>query len=237
MVSSPEYLAWAAGLYDGEGSSSMYVPKDRRTARRQMQISQAGDVAPEVLIRFRDIVAEGNVTGPYRGYLFYWKTTRKDAIDEIALSLWPYLSSEKRLQFEAMTLAAGRRLPRLPDPSRLVRTELAWAAGLFDGEGCASVAGAAARRYVQLEIPQSSVGGVPETLERFRAAVGAGWLRGPYPPRSPWSRLPQYRWTLGARAEVGQVLSLMWPHLSAVKRDQVARCMSLVGRPNSGRAI
>jgi hypothetical protein len=235
MVSTPEYFAWAAGLYDGEGSASMYVPRDRKTARRQMQVSQAGDAPPEVLIRFREIVAEGNVTGPYRGYLFYWKTTRKDAIDKIALALWPYLSGEKRSQFEAMTIAARRSLPRLPDPSRSARTELAWAAGLFDGEGSASICGPASRQYVQLEIPQSSAGAMPETLQRFRAAVGAGWLNGPYPPRSPWSRLPQYRWTLGAREDVGRVLSLLWPHLSAVKRDQIDR-VSLTVRSSRGRA-
>src|SRR5690349_21116993 len=112
MDTGPLQFAWAAGLYDGEGSASMYMPRRRKTARRQMQVSQGGVVGalPEVLVRFHDIVGEGNVTGPYRGYLFYWKTTRKDAIDAIGASLWPFLSTEKRRQFETMTRAAGREL-------------------------------------------------------------------------------------------------------------------------------
>ena len=81
MSARDELLAWAAGLYDGEGSSSMFVPRRRKAARRQIQVSQAGppDEIPLVLLRFRDIVGEGNITGPYRGYLYYWKTTRKHA--------------------------------------------------------------------------------------------------------------------------------------------------------------
>jgi hypothetical protein len=232
-VISENELAWAAGLYDGEGSASMYMPRRRKTARRQMQVSQAGVVGspPEVLVRFRAAVGEGNVTGPYRGYLFYWKTTRKDAIDEIAVSLWPYLSAEKRSQFETMTLAAGRSLPRWPSALRDPPTELAWAAGLFDGEGSISLAGPLGRRYASLELPQSSAMAVPSTLVRFRAAVGAGFVNGPYPPRSPWSRLPQFRWSLGARAQVARVLLILWPWLSEAKRDEVRRCASRLDKP------
>jgi hypothetical protein len=64
-------VAWAAGLYDGEGSASMFMPQRRKTARRQMQVSQGGSVdsPPEVLLRFRDVVGFGNITGPYRNYL------------------------------------------------------------------------------------------------------------------------------------------------------------------------
>ena len=222
MSPSAELLAWAAGLYDGEGSASMYVPRARNAARRQMQISQGGivGVKPEVLVRFRGVVAEGNITGPYRGYLFYWKTTRKDGIDRVAALLWPHLGVEKRMQFERMTIAALRPLPVWPSEPRTHGTELAWAAGLFDGEGSAFVSGAAMRAFVKLEVPQSSAVGVPETLVRFREAIGAGAIGGPYPPRSPWSRLPQYRWSLGARDEVARVLAALWPWLSRVKRSQ-----------------
>ena len=226
-------FAWAAGLYDGEGSASTYMPRKRKTARRQMQVSQAGvsGSPPEVLARFRRIVGEGNVTGPYRGYLFYWKTTRKDAIDEVARALWPYLSAEKRSQFENMTRAAGRSIPFWPREVRRPKTELAWAAGLFDGEGSVLRTGPVGHRYVSLELPQSSASGVPSALIRFRVAVSAGFVNGPYPPRSPWSRLPQYRWSLGAVSEVGRVVAVLWPWLSDVKRDDVRHQLTRVDRP------
>jgi len=194
-----------------------------------MQVSQGGvaGVPPEVLVRFHAIVGEGNITGPYRDYLFYWKTTRKDAIDAIFGDLWPYLSAEKRQQFEKMTLAAGRSLPALPQPVRSQPSEIAWAAGLFDGEGSMYISG---RDSTTLEVPQSSAVGVPEVLVRFRAAVARGRINGPYPPRSPWSRLPQFRWTARSRAEISDVLNLLWPHLSLIKREQALAVSASVGR-------
>lgn len=204
----------------------MYTPKQRLTARRQMQVSQAGVIGalPDVLVRFREVVGVGNITGPYRGYLFYWKTTRKDAIDAIGMRLWRYLSQEKRTQFVAMTVAAGRDVAWPLDPGpRASATEMAWAAGLFDGEGSvwASSPRGSARRAAAMELAQSSEKGVPETLVRFRAAIGVGWISGPHAPRSPWSRLPQYRWAAGGRHQVSAVVHALWPWLGTVKREQV----------------
>jgi hypothetical protein len=237
LSASEELIAWAAGLYDGEGSASMYMPRKRRTARRQMQVSQGGEagVPPEVLLRFRQIVGDGSVTGPYRGYLFYWKTTRKDALDSIALRLWPYLSEEKRSQFEYMTTAAGRELPRFPLLRRSAVTEIAWAAGLFDGEGSLSLSGPAdrSRRFVTMELPQSGASGIPDALIRFRDVVEVGAIGGPYPPRSPWSRLPRYRWRVTGRHRVSHALFRLWPWLGSVKRDQIRRLSAYLDAPSS----
>ena len=191
-----------------------------------MQISQGGRAGshPDVLLRFREIVGEGNITGPYRGYLFYWKTTRKDVIDQIALRLWPYLSEEKRAQFAAMTLAAGRDLPAsLHSAPIAARTQLAWAAGLFDGEGSIWASGprGASWRSPAMEIAQSSSSGIPETLRRFLGAVGVGSICGPHPPRSPWSRLPQYRSAVSGRHRTSVVVRVIWPWLGVVKREQI----------------
>src|SRR5439155_9319130 len=133
-------LAWAGGLHDGEGSCSAYLPKRRKTYRRQMAVSQGGDPGkpPLVLLGFRNAVGGvGNITGPYRGYLFYWKTTRIQVIDAIATALWPFLGQEKREQFLVVSGLAGKLLPLdlIAPRSQSDETERAWAAGFFDGEG------------------------------------------------------------------------------------------------------
>ena len=219
---SDDVIAWAAGLFDAEGSSSMYLPKARKTPRRQIQVSQASTTGhPLVLDEFREIVGVGNVTGPYRESLYYWKTTRKDDVDAVATRLWPFLGATKRQQFIQMSTDAGRILPMLPGTTRAPITELAWAAGLFDGEGAAWVARDRNRpewRSVALELPQSSADGVPEVLLRFQAALGAGSISGPRAQRNSWSRLPQYRWQLGGRHKVSAVVAALWPHLRAVNR-------------------
>src|SRR5438132_800653 len=135
-------LAWAAGFFDGEGSASSYLPKQRLTHRRQMQASQGGvrGTYPIVLVRFHEAIGgHGGITGPYRGYLYYWKTTRHDAIDEVTTRIWPYLGGIKRAQLTDVALAVGRVAPDYPARRRTVLGERAWAAGLFDGEGCISL--------------------------------------------------------------------------------------------------
>ena len=61
MASEAE-LAWAAGLFEGEGSIGI----DRRTSRHGSLRLQIGMCDEEVLCRFKDVVGIGNVTGPYQ---------------------------------------------------------------------------------------------------------------------------------------------------------------------------
>lgn len=220
-------LAWAAGLFDAEGSASTYLPPQRLTRRRQMQVSQGGvrGTPPAVLVRFMDALGGvGNITGPYRDYLFYWKTTRNDVIDEISASIWPFLSEPKRIQLAKAAREVARTAPTTT-VAREVETEHAWAAGFFDGEGCLYLTGSAAssgRRGVALYLPQASAGLVPETLTRFHSAVeGRGRITGPHAPRSPWSKLPQYHWRIGGRESVSAVLAVLWPWLGAVSRQRI----------------
>jgi len=189
----------------------------------------------------------GNITGPYKGYLFYWKTTQIGVLDAIAATLWPFLGREKREQFLMASQLVGRAVALdLAAPRESAgHIERAWAAGFFDGEGSVSVGGSSAERrsYLQpsFEIPQSSDCGVPESLVRFQSIVECGSISGPHPPRNPWGRLPGYRWELGGHRNVETVAGLLWPWLGSVKRMQIEWALSrvhagLVRHPHASRA-
>ena len=87
-------------------------------------------------------------------------------------------------------------------PDRTPEHELAWAAGFYGGDGTTSaglnIAGGPGYRTLKAGIPQAALeGGVPPVLTRFHAAVGgAGAVRGPYVLKNPWSRLPQFVWSI-----------------------------------------
>jgi hypothetical protein len=230
----PCLIAWAAGLYEGEGSCSAYLPRRRKTYRRQMAVSQGGDPGkpPLVLLGFRSVVkGVGNITGPYRGYLFYWKTTRIAVIETIAETLWPVLGHEKREQYLRALSLVGRPCSLELDAARSHsdETERAWAAGFFDGEGTAGV-GSPHSAYPQpsMEIPQSSACGIPDSLTRFQVAVGVGSITGPHPPRNPWARLPSYRWGVSGHRKVETVAGILWPWLGSAKRSQIEWALSVV---------
>lgn len=99
--------------------------------------------------------------------------------------------------------------------------DLAWCAGLFDGEGSTTEG----KGYLQVRVPQA---GGPESppgvLVRFDEAMGGvGSIGGPYAPRRP-GLLHQWTYTAtGPRA--GQVLVALWPDLGVVKREQAAQAI------------
>ena len=53
-----------------------------------MAVSQGGlpGQTPTVLLRFKEIVRVGSITGPYDS-LYYWKITKKDDVDGVGAML------------------------------------------------------------------------------------------------------------------------------------------------------
>lgn len=95
-------------------------------------------------------------------------------------------------------------------------TELAWAAGFFDGEGYVSISFSKGTRWpsIVLGITQHN----RETLERFSAAVGRGKIYGPR--RSGKGELVRYDLHVGGIDGVTAVLLALSPYLSSPKRNQ-----------------
>jgi hypothetical protein len=103
-------LAWAAGFFDGEGSTRATHDKRCKSCYIRIALPQ---IHREVLDRFQGAVGgKGKIYGPYkirqspnqgvysgrgRQPLFYWCVGHKQGIEVINL-LWPYLSTQKRIQ-------------------------------------------------------------------------------------------------------------------------------------------
>jgi hypothetical protein len=231
-------LAWAAGFFDAEGSITFHLPRGRHQRRATMDVSQAGrDRSPHVLERFRSVVDGGSLFGPYRGYLFYWRTHDAAIITATAVLLWPWLGLAKREQIlrvasqvtslwsaELLAFMWESHLTRDRDELTTATEERAWAAGFFDGDGSVGAYRQRTKRseYLVLAaaVTQAAESGTVENLARFQRVAGAGSVNGPYAPRG-WSRLPQYRWQLkGHKVEL--VLTRLWPWLDDVKRQAAA---------------
>lgn len=87
----------------------------------------------------------------------------------------------------------------------IVVTELAWAAGFYDGEGCTS------NGYdrIRCTIGQKE----RTTLDRFVKAIGFGNVRGPYAVGN--------RYVVCYNREKARiVLNMLWPYLCEPKRSQ-----------------
>jgi len=111
----PVELSWAAGFFDGEGSTTSN-PKYRRLLVRVSQVRR------EPLDRFhRAIGGIGKITGPHKGHsprasdFYQWSGTSYAASQHVIAVLWKYLSEPKKEQaVEAFKRANRPMLPRGP---------------------------------------------------------------------------------------------------------------------------
>jgi hypothetical protein len=161
--------AWAAGVYDGEGSASTYLPKQRRSRVRQIAVYQSGDeMPPPLLFRFRAAVGDvGLIHGPARASLYQWHSKRHVVVEAVGELLWPWIGEVKRAQLRKAAGEVDRTVPAQCSARWSEIERAAWAAGFFDGEGTVGLAGRPGQPAVAMSIPQASDCGVPETLERL----------------------------------------------------------------------
>jgi len=156
-------LAWAAGLFDGEGCTSARPYKNRpgsiRIQASVSQTSHSADLIPSVLHRFQHAVGGlGAIAAPYFDprsgtFAYQWRACSFEEAQAVIALLWSNLGRIKRAQagnaFRDFRAQYGTIRPVYRIPSRSRRFSLswpgppaskeeqafAWAAGLFDGEG------------------------------------------------------------------------------------------------------
>ena len=91
----------------------------------------------------------------------------------------------------------------------MAQTELAWAGGFFEGEGCISRHArndrASNRGWIVLTVSSTDL----DPLQRFWAAVDEGNITGP----KDYGFKPLWRWQTAKQDAVLNVLSKLWPYL------------------------
>lgn len=100
-------------------------------------------------------------------------------------------------------------------------TNLAWAAGFFDGEGCFHTSkpykkkpNSKPRLHIAAIITQIH----PEVLDRFCEILGVGSVRGPYQRGGDRSNI--WRYQTQRPAEVKYIYEMLYPWLGSIKRAQ-----------------
>jgi hypothetical protein len=190
-------LAWAAGFFDGEG----WANRSRRGVQSRINQSD-NDGVPNVLVRFKRIVGCGRIHGPVREDgrqdLYYWDVSSRSDVEALTDAIWPWLGDVKRAEFRV----ALSRVPTVVEED-LPRSELlAWAGGLYDGEGSASLSPHrthAGHFSPEVALTQSGTA-CPQVLERLRDIVGCGRIYGPYTQEG--ATLPVFRWKAAALSDV-----------------------------------
>ena len=95
FVESNVNAAWAAGLFDGEGSTSVLKAQRDKYAYVRMNVPQK---LREVLDKFLDIVKVGKIYKHNKREMHSLDIYKKEDVEKALNLLWPYLSEIKKKQ-------------------------------------------------------------------------------------------------------------------------------------------
>lgn len=106
------------------------------------------------------------------------------------------------------------------------REHLAWAAGLFEGEGCFAVhTGRDRSLCIRLKMTDEDV------VQSFYAIVGVGSVTGPY---HEGKKKPIWIWQAGAFEDAQAVIAMLWAWLH-IRRQQRIKAILAVFHSRQGR--
>ncbi len=115
------WRAWASGLFDGEGCSSLLRHRTHAGYMTgELSVTQSSLVgSPEVLRRFGVVVGAGRISGPYPQRnatmdVYRWKAASLGDVERVIAELWPWLGDVKRAQAQRVldVLHSQPALPR-----------------------------------------------------------------------------------------------------------------------------
>lgn len=221
--------AWAAGFFDGEGWAAAVKNRSRRQPMAMINQAGAGGV-PQVLARFRAAVGGvGTITGPNaapgRRDLYRWTASSRANVEKTYALVTPWLGAVKLAQFQ---WALGHDVRPCSNEPPSPTDEIAWAAGLWDGEGWVGLGAHRSHAgyfVVDAEVKQSG-SELPEVLSRFQRVVETGRIHGPIRQKNGWNDV--YRWRASGIEHVERVMRILWPWLGEVKREQARRAFAVI---------
>jgi hypothetical protein len=122
VTPTSEEIAWAAGLFEGEGSISLMQQRGRKSVGVIMHM---GSTDPDVTARFHAIVGVGNVTirdrpDPRHKRVWVWQSAAIDDVRHVARLLAPWLGARRSSRLHeviaAYEAAPARRISKTHCP-------------------------------------------------------------------------------------------------------------------------
>lgn len=86
--------AWAAGLFDGEGTTSVLAAQRDRYKYVRMSMAQKD---PEVLYRLQSLLG-GKVYKSNTRDIYNWNVYKRPDVESALNIMWPHLSTQKKEQ-------------------------------------------------------------------------------------------------------------------------------------------
>jgi len=104
----------------------------------------------------------------------------------------------------------------------MVAVDLAWAAGIFEGEGCIYQYRGRGYQYPRLKVGMTD----EDIVRRFHEIVGCGSVtRFNSPAHEKRGNKPVWVWTAGRTEDVARVAGMLWPWLGERRRAKAVEVL------------
>lgn len=100
---------------------------------------------------------------------------------------------------------------------------LAWAAGLFEGEGCFSFAKRHGRIYPNAIVDMTD----EDVIRKFADIIGEGHVNGPYRPKKKGKCKPHWRWRANGHRVVANIGDMLRPWLGKRRLERLAEILAM----------
>lgn len=109
--------------------------------------------------------------------------------------------------------------------------DIAWAVGLFEGEGCIGIWKTQKGRklpLIRLSLEMTD----RDVVERFCEVVACGRVTGPHVYKRPTNRKPTYGWLISNRADVERILLMFQPWLGERRSSKAQEVLAEIAKLN-----
>lgn len=100
------------------------------------------------------------------------------------------------------------------------REDLAWAAGLFEGEGHVGMHGRSGNRSIVASLNMTD----EDVVKQFQRIVNVGVIYPRPPQKDGWK--PQWCWKVGSFEEVQAIIAMLWPWLQSRRKTQAKTALT-----------
>jgi hypothetical protein len=113
--------------------------------------------------------------------------------------------------------------------------DIAWAAGLFEGEGCFYLGRTMSNggRYENLYAKATVTSTDEDVIRKFHSFLGFGQVTGPTPDHRGKNRKVRWTWETGKWKYFQEVVTMFWPFLSERRKDKAAEILTAMGEYKS----
>lgn len=237
---NPTDLAWLAGLIEGEGSFSHHVTRRiRQYHDLNIKVTMADE---DVIRRCLAVSGLGTVRGPYQNRnpawkpRWIWEVTRRDDAVALMTALRPLMSIRRQVQIDACLAIHEEYPPERQgryqlytietEPQAAEAADLAWLAGLIEGEG--SFSHHVERKQVhslRIRVVMSD----EDVVRRCLMVSGLGTFHGPHQDMRNPAYKPTWAWQVSSREDVVALMTALRPLMGERRRSQIDECLAIHG--------